>query len=335
MNIFYHDNNPSLPQNDSAVLKKKRAEQIVKARTEYIWTDDFENVVGVPMSETVPDNDKPTIEWFSKVIEVVLEIIENTILNAGDENKGDIDTLLEIKKHFYKVKDLFDENQNDEGILGFVEEQINTIKQLCLSDMKGVVGELEQLKIIFSRHYSSMPAASEPGLAPYKNLFQSIVLNPVAEDFQDDRIFANFRVAGPNPMLITGIQKIPENFPVTNEGYQSVMGSADSLSAALAENRLFLLDYHELQALVDNPGTYNGVNKQLFAPMALFASNAAATGLVPVAIQRTQKADEFPVVYATQNPAVITGHGKRPKVLYKWLMVTTTSCLFIWPERTW
>jgi arachidonate 15-lipoxygenase len=88
---------------------------------------------------------------------------------------------------------------------------------------------------------------------------------------------------------------------VTEEGYQSVMGDSDSLKSALAENRLFLLDYKELQALVDNPGEYNGMPKQLFAPLALFARPVSEDELVPVAIQRTQTANAPSIVYATED----------------------------------
>ena len=60
-------------------------------------------------------------------------------------------------------------------------------------------------------------------------------------DFQA-LVVAHLRVAGPNPMLIKGIDAIPANFGVTAEQYAGVV-AGDTLSAALSAGRLFLCDY--------------------------------------------------------------------------------------------
>src|SRR6185369_10778085 len=99
----------------------------------------------------------------------------------------------------------------------------------------------------------------------------------------EDSTFALLRVAGPNPMLLAGIDKLPAKFPVSAESYQKVMGDGDSLERALGEGRVYLLDYVELEALV--PGSWNGLPKFPYAPLALFAVPVGGASLKPVAIQ--------------------------------------------------
>lgn len=104
MSIFENLKTPSLPQNDSSNGKEKRARQLANSRDEYIWTNTMANVVGVPMSKTVPADDKPTIAWFGQVVEVVLDIIENSIANGIEGNHGKLEELRSIQARFNLIK---------------------------------------------------------------------------------------------------------------------------------------------------------------------------------------------------------------------------------------
>jgi arachidonate 15-lipoxygenase len=138
---------------------------------------------------------------------------------------------------------------------------------------------------------------SEIGLKAYREQFQTLDLPSVADVFQQNQSFARYRIAGPNPMLIAAFCQPMSHFGVTDEGYQQVMGSDDSIDKAMTEKRLFILDYKELSVLVDNP---QAVDKRVCAPIALFAISKGSTELKPVAIQMSQDATA-PIVYAEES----------------------------------
>lgn len=117
--------------------------------------------------------------------------------------------------------------------------------------------------------------------------------------FQDDSNFARLRVQGPNPMLIAAVTgALPAKFPLSEAQYQAVV-NGDTLAAALADGRLFLLDYQPLEVL--DPGTYGGAAKYAWQPLALFAVPPGGASLVPVAIQCGQDPADCPIF--TPSPA--------------------------------
>ncbi len=291
--------NPSLPQNDSPAEQQKREDQLASSKKTYIWDDNVTNVEGVPMSKNVPFADQPTISWILKVADVALQVAKNAIA-AGIKNDGAMKDLRSIESRLEEIKNIQKQRDNTD-LKAWLEETLAEAKQLLSLDISTLHHELDNLKKLIKEHPVSEKIASQEGLAPYKDLFATIELNPLAEEFQEDSIFSYYRVGGPNPMLIQCINELPDNFPVTDEGYQSYMGSDDSLSQALSDNRLFMLDYKELQIIVDNPGDYDGLSKQVFAPLALFAKAKGGEALLPVAIQRTQVAADYPIVYATED----------------------------------
>lgn len=121
----------------------------------------------------------------------------------------------------------------------------------------------------------------------YNSLFHVIGLPPIAKDFELDSTFAELRLAGPNPVLIHRIDKPDDRFPVTDAHYQVAL-PGDSLAAAGAEGRLFLVDYRQLEG-VETGIAPSGLKKYLYAPLALFAVNKVTRKLTPVAIQCKQQ----------------------------------------------
>ena len=121
----------------------------------------------------------------------------------------------------------------------------------------------------------------------FNALFHVIGLPPISKDFELDSTFAELRLAGPNPMLIHRIDKPDDRFPVTEDHFRIAL-PGDSLAAAGAEGRLFLVDYHVLDGIETgvSPG---GMQKYLYAPLALFAVDKASKKLSPIAIQCKQR----------------------------------------------
>ena len=121
----------------------------------------------------------------------------------------------------------------------------------------------------------------------YNALFHVIGLPPIARDFHLDATFAELRLAGPNPVMIHRIDRPDDRFPVTDEHLQ-VSLPGDTLAAAGAEGRLFLVDYQKLDG-VETGIAPSGIPKYLYAPLALFAVNKETRKLTPVAIQCKQR----------------------------------------------
>ena len=127
-------------------------------------------------------------------------------------------------------------------------------------------------------------------LAPYRALFATIEAPALAAVHPDgdgaDAAFAWQRVGGANPLVLEGVDRLPDTFPVTAADFAAATGAGDTLDAARAEGRLYLASY----ALLDGipAGLGDGAQKHLAAPLALFVDRPGA-GLRPVAIQCAQQ----------------------------------------------
>ena len=104
-----------------------------------------------------------------------------------------------------------------------------------------------------------------------------------ARIFKRMPIFAAMRVAGPNPLMIERMKALDARLPITEEQYQSVMGTQDSLEKAVADGRLYLADYSVFDGALN--GSFPAAQKYNYAPLALFAVPPGGQSLVPVAIQ--------------------------------------------------
>nr|WP_246330028.1 lipoxygenase family protein [Endobacter medicaginis] len=102
-------------------------------------------------------------------------------------------------------------------------------------------------------------------------------------------------------MLLTSISAIPTKFPITNAQYQAALNTTDTLSAALAGKRLFILDYVELGAMAPAGGTSKTLTGTGYvaAPIALFALLPGAATLSAVAIQCGQNPATNPIICRT------------------------------------
>ncbi len=172
----------------------------------------------------------------------------------------------------------------DSALRRSLRKMDNTITNVVLAGstavrgVAGVVGQVIGLQAESGRLQT---------IDDYNSLFHVIGLPPIAKDFQLDSTFAELRLAGPNPVLIHRIDKPDDRFPVTDAHFQIAL-PGDTLAAAGAEGRLFLVDYRQLEG-VETGFAPSGLKKYLYAPLALFAVNRDTRKLSPIAIQCKQQ----------------------------------------------
>ena len=320
LSTLFPRRNPTLPQNDTIFEQTLRYKRLQDSQRKYVWTDELENVVGVPMATKVPFDDKPSQTWLLLVFGVGLQLAENMLAvrlaqhrtdsKAHKKLQGRLDNIHKQMKSISTLQQDYIDHPDTNLTENFIiltrqllsqggisfEGLLQTFEKLCddvdadLGDLDADLGELVA------------PDESENNsLDAFRLLFQTIPLPAIADTFMDDQSFARFRVAGPNPMLIACITSIPAKLPLTEAQYQAVMGSHDSIASALSEHRLYLLDYAELDSLAAVPGDADGLSKHVFAPVALFAVPKGDSSLVPVAIQCGQNPATNPLFFPAET----------------------------------
>ncbi len=293
---------PSLPQNDSREQREQRREQIAATSVEYQWTREVASLPGVPLATKVPSDDQPSIEWWFKVLEVGLKILDNIAAvrahplfsGLGEAAQQIIsDALQDGQKVRSKVGALREKHRVDSAGPG-IESSIEQAKQAAdIEALSGYETILRDIITVIVDVLKAEEAADTRSIEAYRDLYQTISAPGIAYTFLDDDQFARLRVAGPNPMLLRGIERIPDNFPITAAQYAAVI-NGDKLSDALAEGRVYLCDYKELDVLVD--GVWQGQAKYIYRPMVLFAIPPGGSSLKPVAIQCGQDSSRYPVM---------------------------------------
>lgn len=295
-------NHPSLPQNDSREQRAQRRQQIAATSVQYQWTREVPTLPGVPLATKVPADDQPSIEWWFKVLEVGLEILANIeavrlrpifsgLSSAAQQIIRDaLEQAEEVKANVDALREKHITNLAVPSLESSIEEAAHTTG---IEVLKGHEQILRDIITVIIDVLKAEDAAGTRSIEAYRDLYQTIPVPGIGYTFQDDDQFARLRVAGPNPMLIQGIDRIPDNFPVTAAQYAAVIGG-DKLSNALSEGRVYLCDYKPLEILVD--GVWQGIAKFIYRPMALFAVPPGGSSLKPVAIQCGQDSSRYPVM---------------------------------------
>ncbi|MEH2144802.1 lipoxygenase family protein [Nostoc sp.] len=199
-------------------------------------------------------------------------------------------------------------------LLKQISQDVRELDDLFFSILKenGLVILRDALNQIITLLYEGQPVGHATSLKDYENLFVMIGVPAIAKTYQEDEVFAYMRVAGYNPVMIERVTSPGDRFPVTDEHYQAVMGTDDSLAAAGLEGRLYLADYKILSGAIN--GTYPHEQKYVYAPIALFAlpKGSDPTRLLrPIAIQCGQTP-------GSDYPIITPNSGK-----YAWLFAKT------------
>ena len=270
---------PSLPQNDNLSQQAKRQNQLYQSQALYQWDLENPNVGPVPMASSVPSDDKPTLAWTIEVIQAILPVVDNLLANAKDATE-----LVSLKEGVEEIKSSI--NETAPGLhWSMISSASSMLKALVELYLELVQQEVKEYR-------------AEEGLEAYKNLFLKLPLPDIAGEFQHNACFARYRVAGQNPMLIKSIAQIPDKLGLTDDGFKLVMGDNDSLANALTQQRVFIVDYHELSILSSEP---QHDTKKVLAPIALFALDNTNKQLTPVAIQTGQDKTEDRLIYAAKD----------------------------------
>lgn len=266
----------------------------IKISTKYTY--DYTRLPPLAMAGALPDAEAFSArpDWIHLVARSALKILINTIM-IGVRNKGnDIEFVQQVLKKIQAVAQQFNGDAGRElnnAIAVELEKQgspttlpqLNALLEvvieplaptLSLKTLYGIAQIVQQLGAV------SGPASS---LEDYNQVFQFISLPAISQNFRQDSEFAALRVAGSNPLTIERMKTLDERLPITDEQYQSVMGTHDSLEAAIADGRLYLADYSVFEGAVN--GSFPAGQKFNYAPLALFAVPPGGRSLVPVAIQ--------------------------------------------------
>lgn len=259
-------------------------------------------------------------DWISLVARSVLKLLINSIM-IGVKNKGDnIQFVQQVLKDLQAVAQQLGGDAGgglSNGIATALEKEgspttpaqlkallevvieplVKTLTLKTLLDIQQIYGHLETV---------SGPASN---LEDYDQLFQFISLPAISQNYREDSEFAAMRVAGPNPLMIERMKVVDARLPITEEQYQSVMGTQDNLEKAVADGRLYLADYSVFDGAVN--GSFPAAQKFNFAPLALFAVPPGGRSLVPVAIQCAPRP-------GPDNPIFLPRDGD------KWLFAKTT-----------
>lgn len=297
---------PSLPQQDTPAGQAARQAQLANSCARYVWDTDVATLPGVPLAASVPADNLPTLAWWGLLIDISLKIVRNALtIKLRGVDRGELDSprakfeaaLAECDAIEASTMDLIAPSQTKhESILGHLVADLETAlmhveRESKIAALQAHKARLEELMKI--EDAQGLGSSASPSLDSYRALFDTLPLPGIAWTFQDDATFAALRVQGPNAMLIAAVgSTLPANLPLTPEQYAAVI-NGDTLSAALAQRRLFILDYAVLGAL--DPGTWGGLAKHIWQPIALFAVPPGGSSLVPVAIQCGQDPEEWPI----------------------------------------
>ena len=262
---------PLLPQDDPD--PEGRLRRLEKVRSRYVY--DYTRLATLPMVENVPATDEFSIPWLRQAASRVADLLENFAPGGG---------------------------RSGERLLA----QRRVVEALARG--RAIEGGAAGALLSLAQQAASVPRGPErpETLDDYAALFRTIEPPAIVETFQDDRVFARQRVAGPNPLAIRQVSDLDDRFPVTEAIYRSVLPD-DHLEAAAQEGRLYLADYRELQDV--QLGFFRSVPKFLSAPLALFAVEKHSGELVAVAIQCEQQP-------GPDNP-IFTKHDRQGWLLAK------------------
>jgi arachidonate 15-lipoxygenase len=251
---------PSLPQHDPSPEARRQAVSAGDVQ----WPVTYDRFTGVAMAPSVPPSDHPSDAWLAEVAGVLVQIG----LNAAAVDR--------------RMTAMHPDHPEHTTLIALVRDAAR-------GGIHAALGALENF----------IQGGDDVGLArtltDYEALFQRIPLPPSAATLRDDLWFAQMRVAGPNPMMLSRVQRLPEHLVVNEATIARAMASyqargldttGGTLAAAMAEGRLFVADYAALQGAPQ--GVWGGRTKFLYAPIALFMTVGIARTLVPVAIQPGQ-----------------------------------------------
>ncbi len=260
---MFNFNKTSLPFNDRYLNSRKK--ELEKARNDYRFN--YNIIPPLAIVDGVPKFEYPKLKWIFLLIGVGARLIKNSIASKVDIKSKFSKFILPIS---FRVKMFIQ-------ILFYL---FTNPTNFFISAGKYIVKFLKPGEGI--------------SLEEYNELFASIKIPTADRDFMTDENFVRMRLAGWNPSLIEKINLLPKNIAFTDKLLKEIDGfKNDSIAKLSKENRLFILDYKDLDNL-KNGFQPNG-EKFCYAPIAIFAKPKDSELLKVLAIQTGQDSNMFPI----------------------------------------
>lgn len=282
---------------------------------EYIYN--YTHIEPIAMVDELPEGEGFASDWVLQTARAALSIaINNIMVNTGANTRQEVKQEIRDVLREAAVQTIKEEGRagrlkiygNFARLLprllvwGFPSTEDEVERFLNSAPVKGLgEGFLKPFASNVLQRLDDVTTGVEnaSSLSDYRKQFKYLELPEIANTFLEDEVFAYMRVAGPNPLMIERMTEPSDRFPVTDEHFKGVMGASDSLATAMAEGRVYWLDYAILDGAIN--GTYGPrpeKQKYLYAPMAMFAVPAGDNPhrlLKPVAIKCGQSSD-YPVI---------------------------------------
>jgi arachidonate 15-lipoxygenase len=296
----------ALSQNNSIRLPVTANLDVARQEYQYNYT----HIPPIAMVNELPAGEKFSTNWYFLLAQQLRVIFVNTLItnrgNRGSQSirddvrmfileavlKGAIPFKISIIARLLQILPQF--------LIKGISKDFRELDDLLFALLKenGLVILRDSLNRVIKLLYEGQPTGHVTNLKDYEKLFPVIGVPAIGNTFQEDQVFAYMRVAGYNPVMIERVTSLSDRFPVTDEHYQAVMGTDDSLKAAGEEGRLYLADYKIFEGALN--GTYPYKQKYLYAPLALFALHKGSDSkrqLRPVAIQCGQTpGPDYPII---------------------------------------
>lgn len=312
---------PLLPQYDPTPWGRQAA--LVQAQSAYTWTEEMIFIPGIPAAYFVPLDSIPTIEWLLEGVDTVLTSALNLIGSIIPQfNAGATGTLAESRVELVRMQqrsagindrftalgdgkyNMLGDRPSDAYVTADPEDAAQaTVLQSEAMDLfqqvQVVLGNLRtNIQALLETNQSIGDFGTKDGLARFNAIWQTMPMPDVAENLHDDDLFAYLRIAGANTNVIERVDgQLPENFPLSDAQYQEGLRASDTLASAIAQGRLFLVDYAELGKLAPEHATYKILTGEGYnsAPIAVFAVPPGGGTLQVVAIQCGQDPTTAPM----------------------------------------
>ena len=269
----------------------------IKLEKNYKWSTNVSPLIGIPMFDKsdhplgMPAPLQPRSSFTSQLVKVYQNINDNfsqyyESLLIKNNSKDKVDAFLsyiDIYNNYLYSDNLFEDD---------------------------LTSKMVEIDTKFSTHCSYIQDNLNIwGLELYDSQYKTIARPFISDHITTNSLFAFQRLAGNNPIAIKRVSFIPANFPLTDGQYKLVMGEDDSLSEALNEKRVYMLDYSYLKGAESEDG-YTKPEGEYGSPMtvgysylamALFAVSKETKELMPIGIQCGQDNQNNPIILATDT----------------------------------
>jgi arachidonate 15-lipoxygenase len=284
--------------NSSSAQTQLTGQISYEAQPRFAWSESMGPLTGIPMLDAREGDLDAFFHPRAEFTEKLNDVLEKVAANFTHYLTSLIASPTEQQREIICEAALLLQKRNEYILLSGATEQCRQLEQ-------ALYARLDELKA----YIPDRNAILESGLEHFDAQYRVIDKPFVADFLHEDDLFGYWRVAGNNPVALRGIQALPDNFPLTDEQYRTVMGD-DALPLALQEKRIYMLDYHYLADAVAEEGFLkpeDGENSAniagySYAAMALFAVSKTTGKLMPVAIQCGQiPSEDTPLLLPTNG----------------------------------